>query len=356
MSTVSARPFGTLPDGSPIELYAIRVGAIELHAITLGAIITSLRVPDRHGRLADVVLGHDTLAPYLQNTPYLGAVVGRCANRIAEGRFRLDDADHQLAINEAPHHLHGGDRGFDRHRWAGRPSSRGDAVGVTFERTSPAGEEHYPGALNVAVSYFVTPDATVIVEYEATTDAPTIVNLTQHTYFNLAGETSRSILDHELTIHADSFTPIGPTRIPSGEIAHVQGTPFDFRTPARVGERIDLPDEQLRRAGGFDHNFVLSPVNQPHRPAVELRDPSSGRRLAITTSAPGLQFYSGHKLDGTITGAYGRMLDRHAGLCLESQQFPDAPNQASFPPVTLRPGERYRSTTSWHFVPALHNR
>jgi len=350
MSAVSAVPFGTLPDGSLIESYAIRVGAIELHAITLGAIITSLRVPDRHGRLADVVLGHDTLAPYLQNTPYFGAVVGRCANRIADGRFRLDDQDYQLAINEAPHHLHGGDRGFDRHRWVGRPSSRGDAAGVTFERTSPAGEEHYPGTLRVSVSYFVTPDATVIVEYEATTDAPTIVNLTQHSYFNLAGETSRSILDHELTIHADRFTPIGPTRIPTGGITSVEGTPFDLRTPVRVGARVLLAEEQLRRGGGFDHNFVLQRTGQERVPAALLEDPGSGRRLEVSTSAPGLQFYSGHKLDGSIMGAYGRVFDRFAGLCLESQHFPDAPNQPGFPPVTLRPGDVYWSTTSWQFT------
>lgn len=350
--SVDVQPFGTLPDGQAIERFVIRAGAIELHAITLGAIITSLRVPDRRGRLGDVVLGHDALPPYLRNAPYLGAVIGRCANRIAHGRFRLDGAEHQLAANEAPHHLHGGSVGFDARRWTAQPIRGGAAAGVRFERISPAGEEHYPGTLRVAVCYLVTADKTIVVDYDAVSDAPTIVNLTQHTYFNLAGESSPDVLAHELTLHADHFTPIAATLIPTGEILSVEGTPFDFRTPARIGARVQIDDEQIGRAGGFDHNFVLRRRGDERVAAASLHDPISGRRLDVATSAPGLQFYDGHQLDGSITGAYGRVLGRRAGLCLETQHFPDAPNQPAFPPVTLRPGERFRSTTSWRFTAA----
>jgi aldose 1-epimerase len=277
---VSVRPFGTLPDGSPVELYVIRVGVVELSAITLGAIITSLRVPDRDGHLADVVLGHDTLDPYLNNTPYLGALVGRYANRIARGHFRLGGVEHQLATNEGPHHLHGGRRGFDQHRWAARPIRTADAAGVTFERVSPAGEEQYPGTLRVAVTYLVTPEGAVTLHYEATTDAPTIVNLTQHTYFNLGGERSTHVLDHELTIAADAYTPVGPEFIPTGEIASVAGTPFDFRVPRAIGARTQLLDEQQPEAGGFDHNFVLVGRNGERRmrPGFEIRCRAAGWR------------------------------------------------------------------------------
>jgi aldose 1-epimerase len=349
-SRVSVRPFGTLPDGGSVELYVIRLGALQLSAITLGAIITSLRVPDRDGHPADVVLGHDTLDPYLDNTPYLGALVGRYANRIARGRFRLGGVDHQLATNEGAHHLHGGRRGFDRHRWAARPIRTAEAAGVAFERVSPAGEEQYPGTLRVAVTYLLTAEGVVTLQYEATTDAPTIVNLTQHTYFNLAGERSTHVLDHELTIAADAYTPVGPEFIPTGEIASVAGTPFDFRVRRAVGARTQLLDQQQPEAGGFDHNFVLEGRSGERRSAAWLRDPVSGRRLEVATTEPGLQFYSGHKLDGSIAGAYGRVFHRHAGLCLETQHFPDTPNQPLFPPVTLEPYQQYASTTVWRFT------
>jgi aldose 1-epimerase len=349
-SGVNVQPFGTLPDGSLVERYVIRAGVVELSAITLGAIITSLRVPDRDGHLADVVLGHDTLDPYLNNAPYFGALVGRYANRIARGHLRLGGVEHQLATNEGPHHLHGGWRGFDQHRWAARPIRVAEAAGVTFERVSPAGEEQYPGTLRVAVTYLVTPEGAVTLQYQATTDALTIVNLTQHTYFNLGGERSTQVLDHELTIAADAYIPVGPESIPTGEIASVAGTPFDFRVPRTVGARTRLLDEQQPEAGGFDHTFVLVGRDGELADAASLRDPVSGRRLEVATTEPGVQFYSGHKLDGSITGAYGRVFNRHAGLCLETQHFPDTPHQPLFPPVTLEPEEQYASTTVWRFT------
>jgi aldose 1-epimerase len=347
---VTAHPFGALPDGRAVELYSIRSEAVELNAITFGGIITSLRVPDRQGRLGDVVLGHGALEGYLHNPSYLGAIVGRYANRIAAGRFQLDGIAHQLATNDGANHLHGGTQGFDQQLWTAASFTMGDAAGVTFARTSPAGEEHYPGALRVEVSYLVTSIGAVVLQYHATTDLPTIVNLTQHTYFNLAGETSTSVLDHELTISADRYTPIAAGLIPTGEIASVEGTPFDFRTRATLGSRVQLADEQLRAAGGFDHNFVLARAGDGVAAAATLRDPHTGRVLTIETTEPGLQFYGGHLLDGRTTGAYGRVFDRYAGLCLETQHFPDSPNQPQFPSVTLRPGETYQSTTIWRFA------
>jgi aldose 1-epimerase len=346
---VTCRPFGTLPDGGPVDLYSIATEALELDAITYGGIITSLRARDRRGGLADVVLGYDRLEPYFVNTPYFGAIVGRYANRIAEGRFELDGVRYQLATNDGRNHLHGGRRGFDRQLWAATPVRHGDAAGVIFDRTSPAGEEHYPGTLHVVVSYLVAPGGTVTLGYDATTDAPTIVNLTQHTYFNLGGETSTSVLDHDMQIAADEYTPVGSTLIPTGEIASVDGTPFDFRTPARIGHRVLVPHPQLSTAGGFDHNYVLRRSHGELARAAEIRHAPTGRRLTIATIEPGLQFYSGHLLDGRTTGAYGRRFDRHAGLCLETQHFPDSPNHPGFPSATLRPPAQYRSFTTWTF-------
>ena len=351
-ATVTSRPFGALPDGRLVELYTIRTGALDIDAITYGGIITSLRMRDRDGNPGDVVLGHGSLEPYLHNAPYLGAIVGRYANRIAGGRFQLDGVAYQLAANDGLNHLHGGVYGFDRQLWTATPIDSPDGTGVRFARISPAGEERYPGTLQVEVSYVAISPDTIELRYEAATDAPTLVNLTQHTYFNLAGETSAGVLDHELTIHADRYTPVRGDLIPTGERAGVEGTPFDFRTPARIGVRLQAQDDQLRAAGGFDHNYVLSRGNSGLARAATLRDPLSGRMLELHTTEPGLQFYSGHLLDGRSIGAYGRVLGPYAGLCLETQHFPDSPNQPSFPPVTLRPGERYRSRTSWRFTAA----
>jgi aldose 1-epimerase len=347
---VTTRPFGALPDGEPVDLYCIRVGRIELHAISLGGIITSLRCPDRAGRMSDVVLGHDRLDPYLDNRPYLGAIVGRYANRIADGRFDLDGATYQLARNDGANHLHGGKRGFDRHVWTAAPIRSADGAGVHFTRISPAGEEHYPGTLRVSVLYMLRADSSVVLHYEASTDAPTILNLTQHTYFNLAGDRSTSILDHELTIYADRYTPVGPTLLPTGELATVQGTPLDFRTPVHIGCGLRRGGEQLDIAGGYDHNLVLTRPAPRIMPAAELTDSESGRILRVATTEPGIQFYDGHLLDPAVEAAYGRVLAPHLGLCLETQHFPDSPNHPEFPSVMLRPGKRYTTMTIWQFA------
>jgi aldose 1-epimerase len=347
---VSARPFGTLPNGSSVDLYTVAAEGIEIRAMTYGAIITSLKVPDRAGRFEDVVLGHSALDPYLRNTPYLGAVVGRYANRIAHGRFLLGGIEYRLAANDGPHHLHGGVNGFDRQRWNATEVTSADGAGVTFTRTSPAGEEHYPGALECSVTYLVTSARTVEFRYAAVSDAPTIVNLTQHTYFNLAGEGSTSVLDHELTLHANYYTPVDRTLIPTGQIASVEGSPFDFRQPRPLRQALAAPHPQLEIAAGFDHNFILQRSGHDLVPAATLRDPHSGRFLEISTTEPGLQFYAGQLLDGTIQGAYGRWFGRHAGLCLETQHFPDTPHHPHFPTVILRAGDRYTSSTRWHFA------
>jgi aldose 1-epimerase len=344
---VNSHPFGAMPDGGEVHRYSISNGTIALEAINYGAIITSLRVPDRNGRSGDVVLGHETLPPYLDNRAYLGAVVGRYANRVAGGRFELDGTRYQLATNDAANHLHGGVVGFDRRVWNASFGETSDGPSIRFERISPAGEEGYPGTLHVAVTYQVTSSNVVSIRYDATTDAPTIVNLTQHTYFNLSGEKSVTTLDHELQIHADHYLPVDDTLIPTGDVAEVSGTPFDFREPASLRSRIALDHQQLQTAAGFDHTFVFAAVEGP---VACLSDPASGRRLEIGTTEPGVQFYGGQLLDGRTTAAYGRTLGRYAGLCLETHHFPDSPNRPHFPAVTLRPDNRYTSTTTWRFV------
>jgi aldose 1-epimerase len=347
--SVTRTPFGTDAEGTPVDLFVLDNGSIELHAISLGAIITSLRVPDRSGRRDDVVLGHQTLAPYLTNPPYVGAVVGRYANRIANGQFTLDGQTCTLARNDGPNHLHGGRRGFDKHVWEARTLT--DGPGVEFSRISPDGEEGYPGNLHVSVSYHLNGRG-VDIHYEATTDTPTVINLTQHSYFNLGGPASPDILGHELLVHADSYTPVNATLIPTGEIAPVAGTPFDLRRPAIVGDRIRQPHEQLRIANGLDHNLVIAGRSGALRPAAVLVDRTSGRRLEVSTTEPGVQVYTGQSLNPSIVGAYGRRFAPHAGMCLETQHYPDSPNHAMFPTTILRPAGRWRSQTRWRFTVA----
>lgn len=344
---VSRRAFGSMPDGSAVDLITVDNGYLELSALSYGGIITSLRVPDRHGRRESVVLGFDRLEPYLQNAPYFGALVGRYANRIAGGRFSVDGVEYELRRNNGPNHLHGGPGGFSHQPWTAASVRSVDGAGIRLHRTSPAGEEGYPGALSVDVAYHVTGD-TVVLHYAATSDAPTIVNLTQHSYFNLAQESSPTVLDHELAIAADAYTPVGEDLIPTGAIASVAGTPFDFRGAARINDRIPLDHPQLRAAGGFDHNYVLAAANRPLTRAVMLRSRESGRILELCTTEPGLQFYAGHLLDGSLASS-ARVFGKHAGLCLETQHFPDSPHHPQFPSVLLRPGQRYGSTTTWRF-------
>ena len=348
--TVVRETFGHLPSGEQVESFTIaNAGGVSLTAITYGAIIVSLNTPDRDGRVADIVLGFDSLAGYLGEHPYFGAVVGRYANRIARGTFTLDGATYTLAANNAPNHLHGGDRGFDAKLWTAEPFDGTDRAGVVLRYTSPDGEEGYPGTLHVRVTYTLSADDTFVIDYHAVTDAPTPVNLSQHSYFNLTGNPDRDVLNHVLTIHADRFTPVDSTLIPSGNVVPVSGTPFDFTTPHTIGARIEDDHEQLRFGGGYDHNFVLSKSADQLSPAVTVVEPSTGRTLAIATSEPGMQFYSGNFLDGSLTGKAGHAYAHRTGFCLESQHFPDSPNQPAFPSTILRPGEEYHSRTVWRF-------
>ncbi len=323
---------------------------MQVRTIAYGAIIVSIRAFDRRGQLDDVVLGFDTIEGYLHNTPYFGALVGRYANRIAKGRFMLDGTTYQLATNDGPNHLHGGIKGFDKVLWQAEPFESTGGVGVLYRYRSRDGEEGYPGTMEVRVRYTLTRSSQLVVEYEATTDKATPVNLTQHSYFNLAGAGARDVLGHHLTIDADRYLPVDDTMIPTGELASVDGTPFDFRRPTPIGARINQPNQQLINGKGYDHDFVLNghadgkPVH-----AARVVEPTSGRTLDVSTTQPGLQFYSGNFLDGTIKGKGGRAYEHRSGLCLETQHFPDSPNHPNFPSTILRPGERFQSTTVFAF-------
>lgn len=347
---ITREPFGTTADGKTVDLYTLtNTAGVEIRAMTYGATIVSLRTPDRQGQLGDIVLGYPTLSGYLAASPYFGAIVGRYGNRIAKGRFHLDGKTYQLATNNGPNHLHGGIKGFDKVVWTA-DTSRGDSsTTVTFRYTSAAGEEGYPGALDARVTYTLTDRNELRVEYFGVTDQATPVNLTQHSYFNLAGAGTGDILGHELMIAADRYTPVDSTLIPTGEIAPVAGTPFDFRTRAAIGARIAQNDVQLKYGKGYDHNWVLNRSDASLTLAARLSDPSSGRTLEVLTTEPGIQFYSGNFLDGTITGKDGHVYRHRYGLCLETQHFPDSPNHPNFPSTILRPGKEYRSTTVFRF-------
>jgi aldose 1-epimerase len=350
VDSVSVRqaPFGILPDGQQVTVFTLtnRRG-MQVKVLDFGAIISEIHVPDRDGNFADVVLGFERIEPYLANSAFLGAVIGRFGNRIAEGRFSLDGKDYQLAVNNAPNHLHGGKQGFHQVMWQAEPFTRDEAVGVTLTRSSPHGEDGYPGKLDVTVVYELGNDNALSLRYHAVTDQATPVNLTNHSYFNLAGQ--GTILGHALTINADHYLPVDAGSIPTGELADVSGTPFDLRQSTVIGGRIDLPHEQIRIGRGYDHNFVLN-QNPGHRLnlAASVRDPVSGRVMQVYTQEPGIQFYSGNFLDGSQHGKQGPIRYRSA-LCLETQHFPDAPNQPHFPSTILRPGQVYRTQTVYRF-------
>jgi len=348
---VRVDPFGTLPSGETVHVYTLtNANGVEARAITYGGVIVSLKVPGRDGRLGDVVLGFDELAPYTDRSPYFGSLIGRYGNRIAGGRFTLDGRTYALAQNNGPNHLHGGVRGFDKRLWRAEPFERAGAVGVTFSYTSPDGEEGYPGTLDVRVTYTLTDRNELAFEYHATTDRATPVNLTQHTYFNLAGDGARDVLGHVLHLNADHFTPVDATLIPTGEIVRVAGTPFDFTTPTAIGARIEADDEQLRHGGGYDHNFVLNGGQEGEmRLAARVLEPTSGRVMEVHTTEPGVQFYSGNFLDGSLRGKNGVVYEHRYGFCLETQHFPDSPNKPHFPSTILEPGEVYRSRTVYTF-------
>ncbi len=347
---VARAPFGTLPGGRAVEVFTITNAAgLEVRVMTYGGIVVSLRVPDRNGHLDDVVLGYDTAAEYAKNDPYFGAIIGRYGNRIAKGRFTLDGQTYQLATNNGPNHLHGGVKGFDKVIWNGEPFQDARGAGVIFTYTSADGEEGYPGTLKVRVVYTLTGRNELAVEYHATTDNPTIVNLTHHSYFNLAGQGSRTVLDHRLQIDADRYTPVDATLIPTGELAPVEGTPFDFRKPTPIGARIDADHQQIGYGPGYDHNWVLNRKGEGLQMAARVVEPTTGRTLEIATTEPGLQFYSGNFLDGTITGKQGRVYKKRTGFCLETQHFPDSPNHENFPSTILRPGQEHVSRTVMTF-------
>ena len=346
--SVTQLPFGILPDGQHVSVFTLtnRQG-MQVKVLDFGAIISEIHVPDRDGNFADVVLGFDRIEPYLHNSAFLGAVIGRFGNRIAEGRFSLDGKDYQLAVNNPPNHLHGGNQGFHQVIWQAAPFTKDDAVGITFTRSSPHGEDGYPGKLDVTVVYELDNDNALSLRYHAVTDQATPINLTNHSYFNLAGQ--GDILGHALSINADRYLPVDAGSIPTGELADVSGTPFDLRQSTVIGSSIDVPHEQLRIGRGYDHNFVLN--QQPgHRLnlAATVRDPVSGRVMQVYTQEPGIQFYSGNFLDGSQQGKQGAIRYRGA-LCLETQHFPDSPNQSHFPNTILRPGEVYQTETVYRF-------
>lgn len=349
-------PFGRTPDGHDARLFTLRSRAgLRAEISDYGGTIVRLFAPDRQGRHDDVVLGFDTLAEYVDRSPHFGCVVGRCGNRIAGGTFTLDGRTYRLATNNAPGgrpcHLHGGLRGFDKLTWAAEPYTEAGQDALRLRLRSPEGDEGYPGTLYVVMTYTLTDDNALRIDYEASTDQPTPVNITHHSYFNLAGAGTGDVLDHTLTLNARAFTPVDAGLIPTGRLAPVAGTPFDFTTPHRIGERIGADDEQLRLAGGYDHNFVLEPPAVPGSlvRAATVVEPASGRRLVVETTEPGVQLYTGNFLTGTLVGKAGRRYAHRGGFCLETQRFPDAPNQPSFPSVILRPGRILRSTTIYRF-------
>jgi len=345
---VTKQPFGKTPEGAPVDLYTLTNSkGVRVSITNYGGIIVSLFTPDRNGQAGDIVLGFERLEDYLKGHPYFGAIVGRYGNRIAKGRFTLDGVTYKLAQNNGENHLHGGLKGFDKKLWQAGDWTDAEGQHLLLSYTSPDGEEGYPGTLNVRVTYTLNEQNQFRIDYAATTDKATVVNLTNHSYFNLAGE--GDILGHLLRLNADRFTPVDAGLIPTGELRPVKGTPFDFTAPTAIGARIEQNDEQLRFGRGYDHNFVLRGGGGALAEAAEIYEPKTGRVLKVLTSEPGVQFYTGNFLDGTLTGKGGRVYVRRSGLCLETQHFPDSPNQPAFPSTVLRPGETYRSTTVWEF-------
>lgn len=349
---ISQVSFGHTQDGTPVQLYTLRNrGGLEARISDYGGIIVSLKVPDRNGHIDDVLLGFDDIDGYLTRSPYFGAIVGRYCNRIANATFSLDGHSYTLAANNGPNSLHGGRKGFDKMVWQAATSVSPTAL--TLNYLSKDGEEGYPGNLQVKAVYSVTDDNGLRLDLTATTDKPTVVNLTQHPYFNLAGK--GDVLGHQVQIDADRFTPVSSALIPTGELRLVDGTAFDFRRPTAIGARIEQGDEQLQRGHGYDHNYVLNHPMGHLDVVARASEPASGRVLEVSTTEPGLQFYTGNHLNG-IKGKGGHVYDKRSGFCLEAQHFPDSPNQPEFPTVTLNPGQVYRNTIVFRFPsPSSHH-
>ncbi len=348
---ITKRSFGMLPDGSEADLYTLSVGEVFKAEITnFGGVIMSLWTPDRHGSAADIVLGFDDLQGYVNKHPYFGSIVGRYGNRIAGGGFVLDGVRYTLAINNGPNHLHGGLHGFDKALWKAEPQQRDDAVGLRLCHVSQDGDEGYPGSLECEVVYWLTKGHALEIHYSARTDAPTHVNLTNHSYFNLNGHDAGDILGHEMTLFAEYFVPVSEVLIPTGQLQPVENTPLDFRTPTVIGARINFEHEQLRYGLGYDHTFVIDAQGRGElRQAAAAYAPESGRVMEVETMEPGVQFYTGNFLDGSNVGKGGVPYQRRNGFCLETQHFPDSPNQPQFPSTVLRPGVLYQTATIYHF-------
>jgi len=346
---VSQSPYGILPDGRTVTQFTLwNAKGASATLITYGATVTSLVMPDRNGKYADIVLGYDSLGGYIADNAYFGAIVGRYGNRIGKGKFTLDGKSYQLTVNNGENHLHGGTLGFHKVLWEAKVLNDSTEPSVAFTYASKAGDEGYPANVVVTVTYTLTDQNELVVEYAGTTDAPTILNPTHNSYFNLTGDITKTIIDNQLTIDAEGYTPVDAVLITTGKIEDVAGTPMDFRTAKVIGERIDDETEQLRFGKGYDHNWVIRGSHGTVRRAAELYDPSTGRLLTVLTDQPGLQFYSGNFLDGS-TGGKGVNYQFRTGLCLEAQCFPDSPNKPQFPSVVLRPGETYQQKTVYHF-------
>ena len=348
---ITKSTFGKTTDGQQADLYVLSNNKGMQVAITnFGATIVSVKVPDRNGKVADVVLGYDDVKDHESGKAYFGATVGRYANRIAHGEFTLNGTTYTLAKNDGENHLHGGVRGFSKKMWTAKEVSTGNRPALKFTYVSEDGEEGYPGKLEASVTFTLTDKSELIIQYSAATDKATVINLTNHSYFNLAGQDSGDILSHHLTLYADKFTPVDATLIPTGELRNVKGTPFDFTRAEAIGTRINQSDQQLKFGKGYDHNWVLKKNKVGGlSPAAELYDAQSGRVVDVQTTEPGVQFYSGNFLDGTARGKAGKAYNYRTGLCLETQHFPDSPNHPHFPTTTLKPGERFRSTTIYAF-------
>lgn len=349
-SFIDQQPVMQMPNGNEVDVYTLsNASGMEARITNYGGIVLSLKVPDRNGNFGDVVLGFDSVRQYMSPHPYFGALIGRYGNRIGGAQFTLNGNTYHLAKNDGPNSLHGGLKGFDKVIWSAEPTRTDEGQSLQLTYLSKSGEEGYPGNLLVTVTYTLTDDDALQIHYEASTDASTPVNLTNHSYFNLAGPGNGTILDHEMMINADRFTPIDSTLIPTGELRSVAGTPFDFRQPTAIGLRINDDDQQLVYGKGYDHNFVLNGAPGEMKLVARVYEPTSGRVLEVFTTQPGVQFYSGNFLDGTLTGKGGVTYDYRTGFALETQHFPDSPNHPNFPSTILDPGEEYSSTTIYKF-------